>query len=65
MCPISPPGSADPSLIITDCLHSQLCLLQMYLINPSPSDKRATGRRVKGALFCLQLKDALPLKRPP
>lgn len=33
----------------------------MYLINPFPSNKRARGKRVEGALFCVQLKDALPL----
>lgn len=33
----------------------------MYLINPFPSNEQARGKRVEGALFCVQLKDALPL----
>lgn len=53
---LSSPGSPDPSQIITKCLHSLVCLLQMYLINPFPSDDGLGGQAVKGALFCVQLK---------
>lgn len=36
----------------------------MYLINPFQSNVQATGERVEGALFCVQLKDALLLNVP-
>lgn len=58
---VRPPGSQDPSQIITDCLQSQLCLLKMYLINPFPSNNGQGGKKtVQGDLFCVQLKMPFP-----